>query len=62
MLTTDVDGRIVYINSAGEQLIGKPASEILGRTLGDVIELVDEGDRKAASDPVRQCLDDRARA
>jgi diguanylate cyclase (GGDEF)-like protein/PAS domain S-box-containing protein len=56
VLTTDVDGRIVYINSAGEQLMGKPASEILGRTLGDVIELVEEGDRKAASDPVRQCL------
>jgi len=56
VLTTDVDGRIVYINSSGEQLIGKPASEILGRTLGDVIELVEEGDRKAASDPVRQSL------
>ncbi len=56
VLTTDVDGRIVYINSAGEQLMGKPASEILGRTLGDVIELVEESDRKAASDPVRQCL------
>ncbi len=56
VLTTDVDGRIVYINSAGEQLMGKPASEILGRTLGEVIELVDEGDRKAASDPVLQSL------
>ncbi len=56
VLTTDADGRIVYINSSGEQLIGKPASEILGRTLGDVIELVDEGDRRAASDPVRQSL------
>ncbi len=56
VLTTDVEGRIVYINSAGEQLMGKPAAEILGRTLGDVIELVDEGDRKALSDPVRQSL------
>ena len=61
VLTTDVEGRIVYINSSGEQLIGKPASEILGRTLGDVIELVDEGDRKAASDPVRQSLTTGAR-
>jgi len=56
VLTTDVEGRIVYVNSAGEQLMGKPAAEILGRTLGDVIELVDEGDRKALSDPVRQSL------
>ena len=56
VLTTDVEGRIVYINKAGEHLIGKPASEILGRTLGDVIELVDEGDRKALGDPVRQSI------
>ncbi|MGB7903077.1 MAG: EAL domain-containing protein, partial [Steroidobacteraceae bacterium] len=61
VLTTDVDGRIVYINTSGEQLIGRPASEILGRTLGDVIELVEEGDRKAASDPVRQSLTTGAR-
>jgi PAS domain S-box-containing protein len=59
VLTTDVEGRIVYINSAGEQLIGKPTEEILGRTLGDVIELVDEGDRKTAGDPVRQALSRR---
>jgi len=61
VLTTDVDGRIVYVNTSGEQLIGRPASEILGRTLGDVIELVEEGDRKAASDPVRQSLTTGAR-
>lgn len=56
VLTTDVEGRIVYVNHAGEQLIGKPAAEILGRTLPDVIELVDEGDRKTLGDPVRQSL------
>ncbi len=56
VLTTDRDGRIVYINSAGVQLIGKPPEEILGRTLGEVIELVDEGDRKSTTDPVRQTL------
>jgi diguanylate cyclase (GGDEF)-like protein/PAS domain S-box-containing protein len=56
VLTTDIDGRIVYVNAAGEQLIGKPIEEILGRTLGEVIELVEEGDRKMASDPVRQTL------
>jgi diguanylate cyclase (GGDEF)-like protein/PAS domain S-box-containing protein len=56
VLTTDVEGRIVYVNTAGEHLIGKPAGEILGRTLGDVIELVDEGDRKTLGDPVRQSI------
>jgi diguanylate cyclase (GGDEF)-like protein/PAS domain S-box-containing protein len=56
VLTTDIDGRIVYVNHAGEHLIGKPAPEILGRTLPEVIELVDEGDRKSLGDPVRQSL------
>jgi diguanylate cyclase (GGDEF)-like protein/PAS domain S-box-containing protein len=61
VLTTDAEGRIVYINKSGEHLIGKPAAEILGRTLGEVIELVDEGDRKALGDPVRQSITTGAR-
>ena len=56
VLTTDGEGRIIFVNHAGEQLIGKPAAEILGRTLPEVIELVDESDRKALGDPVRQSL------
>ena len=56
VLTTDVDGRIVYINKAGEALIGKPPGEIIGRKLNEVIELVDEGDRKSLGDPVHQSI------
>ncbi len=56
VLTTDVEGRIVYVNQAGEQLIGKPATDTLGHTLSEVIHLAEEGDRKALGDPVRQCL------
>jgi diguanylate cyclase (GGDEF)-like protein/PAS domain S-box-containing protein len=61
VLTTDVEGRIVYLNRAGEALIGKPSNEVLGKTLADVIQLVDESDRKALGDPVRQCLATGAR-
>jgi diguanylate cyclase (GGDEF)-like protein/PAS domain S-box-containing protein len=56
VLTTDREGRIVYANHAAEHLIGKPSAEILGRTLPEVIDLVDEGDRKSLGDPVRQSL------
>ncbi len=56
VLTTDVEGRIVYVNEAGCHLIGKQMAEILGRTVPQVIELVDEGDRKSLGDPVRQAL------
>ncbi len=61
VLTTDAEGRIVYVNLAGEQLIGKAAAEALGHTLQEVISLVDEGDRKTLGDPVRQCLTTGAR-
>jgi len=56
VLTTDVEGRIVYVNKAGESLIGKPAADALGRTLLEVIDLTEEGERKTLGDPVRQCL------
>ncbi len=61
VLTTDADGRIVYVNHAGEQLLGKPAADTLGHTLPEVIHLAEEGDRKTLGDPVRQCLTTGAR-
>jgi len=56
VITTDLEGRITYVNRAGEELIGRAAREALGLTLLEVIELVEEGERKALGDPVRQCL------
>jgi len=56
ILTTDVDGRIIYVNHAGEELIGKPKADLIGHTLPEVIDLVEEGGEKAMGDPVRQCL------
>jgi diguanylate cyclase (GGDEF)-like protein/PAS domain S-box-containing protein len=56
ILTTDVAGRIDYLNQAAEQIIGVPAVEALGKTITDIITLVDESDRRSLGDPVRQCL------
>ncbi|HEY4369894.1 MAG TPA: EAL domain-containing protein [Steroidobacteraceae bacterium] len=56
IITTDVNGRIDYINRAGEQLVGVQAVDALGKTLTDIISLVDETDRRSLGDPVRQCL------
>lgn len=61
VLTTDVSGRIDYLNQAAEQLIGTPASEALGKAFAEVITLVDEADRRSLGDPVRQCLTTQAR-
>ena len=56
VITTDVSGHIVYVNKAGETLLGKPAADALGKTLLEVIDLMDESERKTLGDPVRQCL------
>ena len=56
IMTTDVNGRIDYINHAAEQLTGVTAVDALGKTITDIVSLVDEGDRRSLGDPVRLCL------
>jgi diguanylate cyclase (GGDEF)-like protein/PAS domain S-box-containing protein len=56
VITTNVEGRITYVNKAGEDIIDRPASDSLGLTLSEVVELVEEGDRRSLGDPVQQCL------
>jgi diguanylate cyclase (GGDEF)-like protein/PAS domain S-box-containing protein len=56
IITTDAAGRIDYLNQAAEQIVGVPAVEALGKTITDIISLVDEGDRRSLGDPIRQCL------
>ncbi len=56
LLTTDVNGRIDYLNSRAEQLLGHTLAEVDGRPFADVVTVIDEADRKALVDPVRQCL------
>jgi len=56
VITTDVSGRIDYLNQAGEQLIGVSAVDALGKSITDIIQLLDESDRRSLADPVRHCL------
>jgi diguanylate cyclase (GGDEF)-like protein/PAS domain S-box-containing protein len=61
IITTDISGRIDYVNQAGEQLIGVSAVDALGKSITDIITLLDEGDRRSLGDPVRHCLTTQAR-
>lgn len=61
VITTDVSGRIDYINRAGEQLVGVSAADAVGKTITEIIALVDENDRRSLGDPVRQCLTTQAK-
>ena len=56
LVTTDVEGRIDYLNRRAEELLGHTLAEVDGRPFADVVNVVDEADRKALVDPVRQCL------
>ncbi|HEV7137699.1 MAG TPA: EAL domain-containing protein [Steroidobacteraceae bacterium] len=62
VIATDMEGRITYLNPAAERLAATPAGDAAGRTLEEVVGLVDETDRRLLSDPVRQVLTSGAAA
>lgn len=56
VIATDVEGRITYLNPAAERLAAASADQAIGKTLEEIIGLVDETDRRLLADPVRQAL------
>jgi len=56
LLTTDTAGRIDYANPAACQLLGADLRDLRGATLGAVLSLVDDTDRKLLADPVDLAL------
>jgi diguanylate cyclase (GGDEF)-like protein/PAS domain S-box-containing protein len=56
LITTDVDGRVDYMNPAAARLMGMLADDAIGSSLDDLARVVDEADRKLLADPVRQAL------
>jgi diguanylate cyclase (GGDEF)-like protein/PAS domain S-box-containing protein len=56
VITTDVDGRVDYINPAAARLMGVVADDVPGTMLEDLAAVADEGDRKLLAEPVRQAL------
>jgi diguanylate cyclase (GGDEF)-like protein/PAS domain S-box-containing protein len=56
VLTVDAAGRIDYLNSAAETLLGQRLDQIIGKFFSEVASLVDETDRRSLGDPVRMAL------
>jgi diguanylate cyclase (GGDEF)-like protein/PAS domain S-box-containing protein len=56
IIATNAEGHITYMNPAAERLSGSVAQQAVGKSLEDVVSLVDETDRRLLSDPVRQAL------
>jgi diguanylate cyclase (GGDEF)-like protein/PAS domain S-box-containing protein len=56
VITVDAEGRIDYVNSSAEALLGQPMDQIIGKSFPEVASLVDEADRRSLGDPVRMAL------
>jgi diguanylate cyclase (GGDEF)-like protein/PAS domain S-box-containing protein len=58
VITTDVTGRIDYLNPVAEQLTGWDVDETRARPLTDVFQLIHEATRQPLENPVARCLRD----
>lgn len=56
VITTDEVGRIDYLNPVAERLTGWTLPDVQGRSLGDVMQLVNENTRDPVANPVELCL------
>jgi diguanylate cyclase (GGDEF)-like protein/PAS domain S-box-containing protein len=56
VITVDAGGRIDYINTAAESLLGLRLDQVVGKSFPEVASLVDEADRRSLGDPVRMAL------
>jgi diguanylate cyclase (GGDEF)-like protein/PAS domain S-box-containing protein len=56
IVTTDLEGRLTYLNPAAELLLGVVSVQALGRLLEEVVSLVDEADRTQLADPVKEVV------
>jgi diguanylate cyclase (GGDEF)-like protein/PAS domain S-box-containing protein len=56
VLTTDLQGRVTYLNRAAEVLTGWSREDALGRPLAEVFHLIDGATRQAAPDPAQRAI------
>jgi diguanylate cyclase (GGDEF)-like protein/PAS domain S-box-containing protein len=56
VITIDAEGRIDYVNTSAETLLGQSFDQVIGKSFSDVASLVDESDRRSLGDPVRMAL------
>jgi diguanylate cyclase (GGDEF)-like protein/PAS domain S-box-containing protein len=56
VITVDADGRIDYVNTSAETLLGQTFDQVVGKSFAEVASLVDETDRRSLGDPVRKAL------
>ncbi len=61
VITTDTKGRVEFMNREAEQLTGHEREDVIGKSFGELVQLIDELDRRSLGDPVERCLSMRQR-
>ncbi len=56
VITTDADGRVMFMNPIAEQMTGWTSEEAVGRRVPEVFVIVDDASGEAALDPVMEAL------
>ncbi|MCK4705727.1 MAG: diguanylate cyclase, partial [Gammaproteobacteria bacterium] len=56
VVTVDVDERIVYINPAGEKLLGNESSSFYGKPFKEVFNIANENAISLETDPLHDCF------
>ncbi len=56
VITTDIEGRVVYLNSVAEQLTGWSGADASGQALETVFLIVTESTREPVANPARRAL------
>ncbi|WP_304351538.1 EAL domain-containing protein [Comamonas testosteroni] len=56
VLATDTEGRVTRMNSVAERLTGWPLDQALGRSIGEVFDIIHEQTRKPAQIPIEAVL------
>jgi len=56
IVTTNIEGRLTYLNPAAERLLGVSRAQAAGRLLEEIVGLMDQNDRKSLADPVKEAI------
>ncbi|HEX4052445.1 MAG TPA: EAL domain-containing protein [Steroidobacteraceae bacterium] len=56
LITTDIQGRVEYLNPAAERLLGLSSADAAGKPLQEVARVAEESDHTVLIEPVRQAL------
>lgn len=56
VVSTDADGRVVFMNPVAERMTGWPSAEAMGRPISEVLTIMNEETGEPVPDAVIQCL------